>query len=69
LKNASVSNIEHKHSHFERGRSRQPIRVKLWRHGMCTRTITDSRRLCTVHTHGEYNYRYLIVKWNIRFHS
>jgi len=42
------SNIQHKHSHFKRGRSRQPIRVKLWRHGMCAQTITDSRRLCTV---------------------
>jgi len=30
------SNIQHKHSQFERGRSRQPIRVELWRHRMCT---------------------------------
>jgi len=51
------SNIEHKHSHFERGRSRQPISVKLLRHGICARTITESRRLHTVHVHGKYNYR------------
>jgi len=52
------SNIQHKHSHFEQGRSRQPIRLNLWRHGMCAQTITDSRCLRTVHAHGEYNYRY-----------
>jgi len=51
------SNIQHKHSHFERGRSRQPIRVKLWRHGMCAQTITDLQLLRTVLAHGKYNYR------------
>jgi len=55
------SNIEHKHSHFERGRSKQPIRVKLLHHGMCARTITDSRRLRTVHAHREYNYHFVAV--------
>jgi len=57
-------------SHFERGRSRQPIRVKLLRHGMCARTITDSRRLRTVHAHGEYSYRLRIVvrrTWTLTF--
>jgi len=56
LKNASVI-IKYRARHFERGRSRQPIRVKLWRHGMCARTITDSRRLRSMHAHGEYNLR------------
>jgi len=42
------SNIEHKHSHFERGRSRSPIRVKLLRVLVCT----DNNRFTTLAHHA-----------------
>ena len=48
--------------HSKRGRTSQPISVKLWHHGMCTRTITILRHLRTVHAHGKYNYRFLFYK-------